>query len=31
MAMFAVVSGNEDLRLYGEKMDIAAILRMRAG
>jgi ribonuclease HI len=31
MAMFAVVSGNEDLRLYGEKMDIATILRMRAG
>jgi ribonuclease HI len=31
MAMFAVISGNEDLRLYGEKMDIQAILRMRAG
>jgi ribonuclease HI len=31
MAMFAVESGCEDLRLYGEEIDIAAILRMRAG
>jgi ribonuclease HI len=31
MAMFAVESRNEDLRLYGEEIDIKAILRMRAG
>jgi len=31
MAMFAVQSGCEELRLYGEEMDVAAILRMRAG
>lgn len=31
MAMFAVQSGCEDLRLYGEELDVAAILRMRAG
>jgi ribonuclease HI len=31
MAMFAVESGSEDLRLYGEEMDVKAILRMRAG
>jgi len=31
MAMFAVESGSEDLRPYGETMDIAAILRMRKG
>ena len=31
MAMFAVESGCEDLRLYDEEIDIQAILRMRAG
>jgi len=31
MAMFAVQSGCEELRLYGEELDVAAILRMRAG
>jgi ribonuclease HI len=31
MAMFAVNNGSEDLRLYGEEIDIKAILRMRAG
>jgi ribonuclease HI len=31
MAMFAVESGSEDLRTYGEELDIAAILRMRRG
>jgi ribonuclease HI len=31
MAMFAVESGSEDLRPYGEELDIAAILRMRRG
>jgi ribonuclease HI len=31
MAMFAVESGSEDLRPYGEEMDIEAILRMRRG
>jgi ribonuclease HI len=31
MAMFAVESGAEDLRLYGEKIDIEGILRMRKG
>jgi ribonuclease HI len=31
MAMFAVESGSEDLRLYSEEIDIRAILRMRAG
>jgi ribonuclease HI len=31
MAMFAVESGSEELRPYGETMDIAAILRMRKG
>ncbi len=31
MAMFAVESGSEDLRLYGEEIDIPAILRMRSG
>jgi ribonuclease HI len=31
MAMFAVESGVDDLRLYGEEIDIAAILRRRAG
>jgi ribonuclease HI len=31
MAMFAVERGNEDLRLYGEEIDIDAILRMRSG
>ncbi|MEJ0005513.1 MAG: ribonuclease H family protein [Steroidobacteraceae bacterium] len=31
MAMFAVESGREDLRPYGEELDIAAILRMRTG
>jgi ribonuclease HI len=31
MAMFAVETANEDLRLYGEEIDIAAILRMRTG
>lgn len=31
MAMFAVESGSEELRLYGEEIDIKAILRMRAG
>jgi ribonuclease HI len=31
MAMFAVERGSEDLRLYGEEMDIEAILRMRRG
>jgi ribonuclease HI len=31
MAMFAVQNGNEDLRRYGEEIDIKAILRMRAG
>ena len=31
MAMFAVQSGCEDLRLYEEEIDVAAILRMRAG
>jgi ribonuclease HI len=31
MAMFAVESGSEDLRLYGEEIDIQAILRMRTG
>ena len=31
MAMFAVGSGREDLVPYGEELDIAAILRMRAG
>jgi ribonuclease HI len=31
MAMFAVQSGCEELRLYSEALDVAAILRMRAG
>jgi hypothetical protein len=31
MAMFAVGSGSEDLRPYGEEIDIEAILRMRTG
>jgi ribonuclease HI len=31
MAMFAVETGSADLRLYGEEIDIHAILRMRAG
>jgi ribonuclease HI len=31
MAMFAVESRNEDLRLYGEEIDVKTILRMRAG
>jgi ribonuclease HI len=31
MAMFAVESRNEDLRQYGEEIDIKAVLRMRAG
>jgi ribonuclease HI len=31
MAMFAVESRNEDLRLYGEEIDVDAILRMRTG
>lgn len=31
MAMFAVESGSEDLHLYGEEIDIEAILRMRTG
>lgn len=31
MAMFAVESGKEDLCLYGEELDIAALLRMRRG
>jgi ribonuclease HI len=31
MAMFAVESGSEDLRPYGEEIDIKAILRMRRG
>ena len=31
MAMFAVESGSEELRSYGEELDIAAILRMRRG
>jgi ribonuclease HI len=31
MAMFAVESRSEDLRLYGEEIDIQAILRMRTG
>jgi ribonuclease HI len=31
MAMFAVESGSEDLRLYGEEIKIDAILRMRRG
>jgi ribonuclease HI len=31
MAMFAVESGSEELRLYGEEIDIKAILRMRTG
>ncbi|HEV7715459.1 MAG TPA: ribonuclease H family protein [Steroidobacteraceae bacterium] len=31
MAMLAVESTSEDLRQYGEEMDIKAILRMRAG
>jgi ribonuclease HI len=31
MAMFAVESGSEELRPYDEKIDIPAILRMRAG
>jgi len=31
MAMFAVESGSEDLCLYGEQINIEAILRMRAG
>jgi ribonuclease HI len=31
MAMFAVETGSEDLCLYGEEIDIKAILRMRAG
>ncbi len=31
MAMFAVESRSDDLRLYGEEIDIKAILRMRAG
>jgi hypothetical protein len=32
MAMFAVESRSEDLRLYGEEIiDIEAILRMRMG
>jgi ribonuclease HI len=31
MAMFAVESGSEGLRQYGEEMDIEAILRMRRG
>jgi ribonuclease HI len=31
MAMFAVESRSEDLRLYGEEIDIEAILRMRTG
>jgi ribonuclease HI len=31
MAMFAVESRSEDLRLYGDKIDIDAILRMRPG
>jgi ribonuclease HI len=31
MAMFAVQSGCEELRLYGDEIDVAAILRMRAG
>lgn len=31
MAMFAVESGSEDLRSYGEEIDVDAILRMRAG
>jgi ribonuclease HI len=31
MAMFAVGSGREDLHQYSEEIDVAAILRMRAG
>jgi ribonuclease HI len=31
MAMLAVEKGNTDLRLYGDEIDIKAILRMRAG
>ena len=31
MAMYAVESGSEDLRLYSEEIDIKALLRMRAG
>src|ERR1700730_6997173 len=31
MAMFAVENASEDLRPYGEEMDIKAILRMRRG
>ncbi len=31
MAMFAVQSGCEELRLYGEELDVAAILRMQRG
>jgi ribonuclease HI len=31
MAMFAVESRSKDLRPYAEKIDIPAILRMRAG
>ncbi|HEV7443334.1 MAG TPA: ribonuclease H family protein [Steroidobacteraceae bacterium] len=31
MAMFAVESGSEELRPYGEEIDIKAILRMRRG
>jgi ribonuclease HI len=31
MAMFAVQSRSEGLRLYGEEIDIQAILRMRTG
>ena len=31
MAMFAVESGKVDLHLYSEELDIAALLRMRAG
>jgi ribonuclease HI len=31
MAMFAVESGSEERRVYGEEIDIKAILRMRTG
>ncbi|MFL6600405.1 MAG: viroplasmin family protein [Steroidobacteraceae bacterium] len=31
MAMFAVESGSEELRAYGEKIDVPTILRMRRG
>jgi ribonuclease HI len=31
MAMFAVESASEDLRAYGEKIDVPTILRMRRG